>query len=58
MQRAFIPCKLVSSGLMNLSNSISSIADTTSWPCIVFRLAFPAIEFEQDVAYKTNTDAA
>ena len=48
----------VLSGSMNRSNSMSDMAERTSEPLMVFRFAFMAMLLEQDVAYRTKTDAA
>ena len=43
---------------MNLLNSISSMAFITSFPLMVFLWPLIATLLAQEVAYKTNTDAA
>ena len=50
--------RLFSRGLTNLSNSISSMAEMTSGPMIVFLLWLVATVLAWEVAYNTNTLAA
>ena len=54
----YLLARLFSRGLTNFSNSISSMAEMTSEPAIVFLLWLVATVLAWEVAYSTNTLAA